>query len=791
MSGVLTAALIAANIYGAVVNSTDGKPIVGAHIALLSDTGVVATATTDLDGTFFIPTISEGRYILKISHVAYKPYEDTIDVTGGSLKLTIRMEPGVIMMPPIDVQAARVTETDGVPFTELAKDMLSRLYTQEEPPMLFSLAPGVFSYSEDGLGFANAHINIRGFPSNRISVMINGIPVNDPESHTVYWVDYPDILSDASEIQVQRGVAASLYGVSAFGGLVNIQTFDFSSERIAEAEFGYGSFNTRKFSFRYSTGRVGDKAFYARFSKIYTDGWRERSWLNSWSYYIGSAYFTDQSATKFLIWGGPENLHYSYWGITKEEFEENPRYNPITYENEVDNFYQPHFELIHTRNLTDRLTATLTAYYIHGKGYCEQYRWDQPFSDYLLPNYIDTVGVDSNGNIVVDTVQSSDLVRRRWVNERDVGLNAQFSYRTDATQLDFGFGGMHHRGHHWGEVVWAAIWPSPDVSTLHRYYDFMMDRPFLWGFASLKHDLGPVAVISDISIQQRKYRFYNDKRDSITFDIPYTFIIPRLGISKVFNDNLSMYLSVARSEREPSARNIYDATHPYESRPLIDENGNPLIKPEKLVDFESGVTWKRGDNASVELTIYSMSFKDELVPNGALTDEGYPRLANAASSVHQGVELEAKASPFKWLRLYLSAHKAIDKIREMTIFTTSGDSSISLTYRDKVTPGFPSEKASLVAEFGSERLSGWVQLQYRGKIFVDLDNSPQYAIEPHAVINMGIEAHPTEHLTVGAKVKNIANKPYLQYGVFDIEWGEAYYFPAAPRQIFVYGKLTF
>ncbi len=790
MIGIVLSAIISVGVHGAVVDQNTGNPVIGAHVVLSSQGKDVAREVTGVDGTFDLRGLQPGTYVLSVSHIAYEPFEDTLRLKDKDVRLIVRLNPSTILMPPIDVQAARVSETDGVPFTEIASDLIGKLYTNEEPPTIFDKTPGVFAYSEDGLGIANSHLNIRGFPSNRILVMINGIPVNDPESHTVYWVDYPDILSDASEIQVQRGVASSLYGVSAFGGLVNVQTFDFSRSKFVNLTFGYGSFNTRKFTFRYSSGAVGNWAFYTRFSKIYTDGWRERSWVNSWSYYIGAEHFTDKSSTKLLIWGGPEKLHYSYWGITKEEFEENPRYNPITYENEIDNFYQPHYELFHTRRLTENLTATLTAFYIHGKGYCEQYRWDQDFSDYLLPDKIDTVGVDSAGNPIVDTITSSDLVRRRWVDEREIGLNAQFAWKPPTTEIDFGFGGMHHRGSHWGEVVWAAIWPNPEVKTLHRYYDFMMDRPFLWGFVSLRHELGPVAVIADLSVQHRSYKFYNDRRDNITFDIPYTFIIPRLGFSKVFNDKFSAYVSVARSEREPSARNIYDATHPYESEPLIDSNGNPLIKPEKLIDFESGATYRFG-RGEFNLTLYRMDFRDELVPNGAVTDEGYPRLGNAASSLHQGIEVEAEYRPVRWLKFRISGHKSIDRLSEMTVYVPSGDSTVAVTYRDKTIPGFPSEKLNAIAEFSMGKISGWVELQYRGRIYVDLENREDISIDPHALVNLGIELHPRKNFDLGVKLINIENKPYLQYGVYDAEWGEAYYYPAAPMRIFAYGRVTF
>ena len=53
-----------------------------------------------------------------------------------------------------------------------------------------------------------------GVDGERINVTINGIPVNDPESHGVWWVNMPDLIGSTDNIMIQRGVGSSTNGAA-------------------------------------------------------------------------------------------------------------------------------------------------------------------------------------------------------------------------------------------------------------------------------------------------------------------------------------------------------------------------------------------------------------------------------------------------------------------------------------------------------------------------------------------------------------------------------------------------
>ena len=114
--------------------------------------------------------------------------------------------------------------------------------------------PGAYAYSDAGNGIGYSYLSIRGFPQRRISVLVNGVPLNDPESHEVYWIDHPDLLASTAEVQVQRGVGSALYGAAALGGSVNLETVAVRRRRSSRARLGAGTFGTAALHARGGSG---------------------------------------------------------------------------------------------------------------------------------------------------------------------------------------------------------------------------------------------------------------------------------------------------------------------------------------------------------------------------------------------------------------------------------------------------------------------------------------------------------------------------------------------------------
>ena len=148
----------------------------------------------------------------------------------------------VYQLAPVIITATQAKERETpVTFSNITHRQLAERYSVQDVPVLLSDLPSTTTYSENGNGIGYNYINLRGFDQRRLSVMVNGVPQNDPEDHNVYWLDFPDLLASTDNIQVQRGAGSAFYGPPAVGGSVNLVTNPFRSEpRITlESILGY------------------------------------------------------------------------------------------------------------------------------------------------------------------------------------------------------------------------------------------------------------------------------------------------------------------------------------------------------------------------------------------------------------------------------------------------------------------------------------------------------------------------------------------------------------------------
>ncbi|MCK4446902.1 MAG: TonB-dependent receptor, partial [Candidatus Marinimicrobia bacterium] len=277
-------------ITGQLISESTGKPVAYANV-LIKETGEgIASSST---GKFSLKS-STLPVTLQISHIAYRT--KTIKVTNPDLSI-IYLVSTVLTGEEVLVFSSRAVEgKTPVAFSTLDREEIERSYTHQDVPMVLSELPGVYSYSDAGNGVGYSYLKIRGFQQDRIGVMINGIPLNDPEAHAVYWVDHGDILAATGDIQLQRGVGNSLYGASVFGGTVNLAT-NFHSVRPGFAiAAGYGNYTgsgldlpSKKISLSYVGNFWKEKVItlYTRFSNLSSDGYRKGSGTEQKSFHAG------------------------------------------------------------------------------------------------------------------------------------------------------------------------------------------------------------------------------------------------------------------------------------------------------------------------------------------------------------------------------------------------------------------------------------------------------------------------------------------------------------------------
>ena len=551
-----------------------------------------------------------------------------------------------VVLDEVLVSAVRVTKESPVTFSNLDKEEIAPRNLGQDIPILMNFLPAVVTTSDAGAGVGYTGIRVRGSDATRVNVTINGIPYNDAESHGTFWVNMPDFASSTESLQLQRGVGTSTNGAGAFGASLNLLTDAFSEEAYGQVSSSFGSFNTLRNNVKFSSGLLNEHIeLSGRLSRITSDGYIDRATSELESYFLQGTYVDDNTLIKALLFGGHEITYQSWFGIDASTLETDRTFNPAGiytdengnvqfYEKEEDNYKQNHFQLHWNEQINKNWSSNLALHFTRGRGYFEQFREDDDFATYGF----EEIQVDG------EVVNTTDLIRRRWLDNDFYGT--VFSVNHDKDNLDLIFGGGYniYEGDHFGEVIWARFASNSNIRD--RYYDDNSRKTDLNLYAKGIFKLNKKwSLFGDL--QYRTVTYNANGEDTGLVDDTFNFFNPKTGLTFDLNKNNNFYLSYAQANREPN-RNDY-------------ENGNP--RPEKLNDFELG--WRYIDpSLQLNANVYYMRYNDQLVLTGELNDVGAPLRANVGDSYRLGLELDATLSlSAKWQirpNLALSSNKNID-----------------------------------------------------------------------------------------------------------------------------------
>lgn len=791
-------------IEGRVVDR-DNQPIA---FVTVQSTGFVQTVQTDDKGRFKASTSHEEEISVTFSHAGYIPR--TLRLTPVPASVEVIMTEQVYPMQGITVTAGQaVPGRSPISYQDISRDQIETYFNIGEVPEFLELTPNVYSYSDAGGGLGYSYILMRGFDARRTPVYINSVPLNDPEDHALYFVDLPDFVDNADHIQVQRGVGNAMYGEPSFGGAINILTGALSLTQKFEAEFGYGGLLydgdktagiLRRSSVLYQSGLINDAwSLSGRVVKQYSGGYRKNSWYNGTAYYLTVGRIDPRSITWIDIYGGPMRTHAAWWGITRPEIHSDRRFNYYTYADEADNFTQPHFELHNIYNLTDDITINSTAYLIKGDGYYEEYRYGEWLIDY---------------NLTDDSAIYSDLIRRKWVDKYQIGLNNHTTLEGNKHTSTFGASYYFFESEHWGEAIWAqALDPSIKTDDPARYYEYFGKYHNFSVFGSRTQSLGDrLALTGNLQLRYLHKDIHMTALGiypTMIYSLDWLFLSPRFGINYALTDNLTPYIGFSVASHEPNDDMIDDSDDPSDEPRLqvIDSTttpivyGDPLIDPERVYDLEVGTNY-RTDKISVDINLFWMEYRNELVPDGGVNSDGFPTQGNARRSVHRGVELSFAIKALANLTVEGNYAFNDNWIREYDQLLSNAGGIDTVQRRDVYRPQYPKYLANLSLKY-NYRWAGFVyrlraagrQFPYfdgqyawfesEGK-FVDVSIAPFVLHSIKGIFDLGEVLGAG--LTVEGRVDNLFDHQYESYGAYS--YGDYYYWPAAERNWFINLKLT-
>ncbi|CUT03661.1 TonB-dependent receptor [Candidatus Chrysopegis kryptomonas] len=650
-------------IKGYVFDAETDKPLPGTNVYIEN---LKLGSATDQNGYFEINNVPAGKINVVASFVGYEKQKKQIDLSPGEeINLNFYLKPTALPSQTIVVTALIASERESpVVFSNLDKQQIKDFYTTQDVPILLSELPSVLSYSWSGNGIGYNYLNIRGFDQRRISVLVNGIPQNDPEDHGVYWLDMPDLLASSNAVQIQRGAGSAFYGPPAIGGSVNIITSNFSLEPKISLFTGYGSYNTKKHSIAINSGLIANRySLYSRLSYIATDGYREKSWAKFPSYFFSAIRYDDNMTTQINLYGGPFEDHLVYRGIPKEWVKDktkrraNLNYMDVTTrDDEIENFSQPHYELLHEWRFGENLTLNNTLFYIRGVGFWDMdASWGDTVYFRLSKPYAEKF------NFAIPSENPGEAIARYFIDLNQYGWLPRLTLKHQNGELTIGAEFRIHRGFHWGKIVWAQNLPK-GLPSDYRFYEYKGAKDiisfYIHEFWRLKQNL---RLMASLQFVYNRYRVYDEKEFydydtgkwvSNEFSVPYYFLNPKIGISYDLTQNINIFGSFSITNREPSRRDLYDASdghwYPWGKRPNFEVKPDgtfdftkPLVKPERLFDLELGAGYF-SDDYKFTANFYYMDFRNELVKSGQLNIFGDPIIGNAERTRHLGVELTAE-----------------------------------------------------------------------------------------------------------------------------------------------------
>ncbi|MCF7568439.1 TonB-dependent receptor [Sabulilitoribacter arenilitoris] len=660
------------------------------------------------------------------------------------------------------VKAVRVNATSPITHTNVTKEQLAKRNLGQDIPVLLNYLPSVVTTTDAGAGVGYTGIRVRGINAQSTNITLNGIPYNDAESLGTFWVNLGDFASSVESLQLQRGVGTSTNGSGAFGASINVLTDAVADEANGEISNSFGSFNTRKHTVKFSTGKLNNSTersrsieIAGRLSKINSDAYIDRASSDLKSYFLQAAYVDDNTLIKAITFSGHEITYQSWNGLEDLDLLANNRTfntagmytdeNGVTqfHEDEVDNYQQGHYQLHWNERYNNNWSTNLALNYTKGRGYFEQYKEDEPFNEYdLIPI-----------NIGGETIDKTDLIRRRWLDNNFYVVNAGANYKKNVLDLNFGLSYSSYIGDHFGEIIWARFASDSEIDD--NYYNGQGNKKDFSLFTKATYRLNDkVSLYGDLQMRFVNYKTTGLTSDRINLlvDEQYNFFNPKAGITYELNDKNNLYFSYARANREPSRS---------------DFENNPNIKPEQLNDFELG--WRHNTRTfRINANAYYMLYNEQLVLTGAIDNTGTPIRANSGGSYRLGLELDAAVQISNKFAIQPNVTISSNKNKE-TFFQRDG----VLENLGKTNISFSPELVAANAlvfnptnNFQMSLLSKYVGAQFMGNNDSEASKLESYFVND---FNVTYEIKPKsifKTIILSALVNNIFNKKYISNGYY-------------------------
>lgn len=672
-------------VKGVIVDSETGETLIGATVMIQ---GTSIGDATDLDGKFLIKTDKTGRQTLVFRSVGYLEMTKVVELNNTELDLgVIKMSPSTIGLEEVRITASIVSKDRHTPVTisNIEPEMIETKMSNQEFPEIMKSTPSVYA-TKDGGGYGDSRINVRGFSTSNMGVLINGVPVNGMENGAVYWSNWSGLSDVTQYIQIQRGMGASKLGISSVGGTMNIITKGTDAQLGGGVYYGIGNDGYEKMSVNVSTGLIGNGwAVTLAGSRSKGDGYVKGTDYEGWSYFVNvSKRINDAHRLSFTAFGAPQwhNQRGNKHSIqTYREHKDGTRMNSsYGYINGkivgtgygYNEYHKPQLSLNHYWKISDRSRLSTVAYASFSSGGGRRLRgtkanwlqWDYTLGKPTEETMLTPDGLIDYERAMKENAASPDgskVVFTMSTNSHDwYGLLSSFNTDlSEALKVTGGLDVRYYKGYHFEEIedlLGGKYYIDNNIAyreknvPLHKgdKVNFYNTGEILWGglFGQAEYVKDAYSAFISASVTEEAYRrddpgkygvYGNTSKypvDQKTSDwIRFTPWSVKGGLNYKFATYHNVYVNGGYFTRAPYMNFVFlDNTNQV----------NEDAKYEKIYTFEGGYGINSGKLA-LNVNYYYTKWMDKGLKMSLGNNES--ATVPGIDAVHQGVELEGSYKP--------------------------------------------------------------------------------------------------------------------------------------------------
>lgn len=709
-------------------------------------------STVTLNNGFYRLDLQKGKNTIKVQYMGYQTlvFEVVADENNtDELIQNFTLNPQTFIGDEVLITSSRVSSNAPLTQKNVSKQEIEQIYRGQDGAFLLEdLSPSIVAYSESGTGLSNyADFRLRGMDQKRINITLNGVPLNDMIDQGVFFSNFTDFGNSIQSIQIQRGVGTSSNGVSSYAGSVNFESLHLTDTAPkVEVQFTGGSFNTQRWSAEASTGRMKNNfSFYSRFTQTKSDGYRNNTSTDSWSYFLSGAYFHKKHTFKFTAFNGRSKNGLAYFPVSMVDIKNDPKTNYVN-PNDIDNFGQFFNQLQHIYQFNAN-NSIISSIYYNGAG-----------GDF--PAGKDSANVFTQINYPLYNTHIGGLItfNGKFKNlNYNTGLSASTFLRENLEQNIPNF-------------------TSP-------YYADKTQKNEAAAFAKASYKINKFEFLADIQLRAVELIF--DTTSFTNTSIPtrnWIFINPKAGVSYQWNNNYQSYISFGRTGREPTRQDILGDVNINANNINFVLNTNS-VKPEFVNNLELGTRIKYS-NLAIQMNAFYMQFENEIAPIGTIQNTFVTIRQNQASSFRRGFEtdyiwtiipkLQLKGQ-LTYMQAKISRYQALDdtEVYENVNTPLSPNWNILNTLQLEVIP----------------KLFVSLRGRYLSKSYIEPTNKADFVIPEFFVTDLHLNYQMKQH-ELGLQFNNITNERYFTHGLV-INPTTPGFFIQAPRHVYATLKLRF